>query len=80
MVTVVGDINSKDTQEMLKTLRQHYLPTTVVQLKHPDKGGLGYQQIEGKATAYVCRDQICLPATNSLATMLEQLSEKEAKH
>jgi len=79
MVTVVGDINSKDTLEMLKTLRQHYLPTTVTQLKHPDKGGLGYQQIEGKATAYVCRDQICLPATNSLATMLEQLSEKEAK-
>ena len=79
MVTVVGDDNSKDTQEMLKTLRQHYMPTTVIQLKDPDKAGLGYQQIESKATAYVCRDQTCLPATDSIATMLEQLGIKE-KH
>ena len=79
MVTVVGETNSKDTQEMLKTLRKHYMPTTAIQLKDPDKAGLGYQQIEGKATAYVCRDQTCLPATDSLATMLERLGIKE-KH
>jgi hypothetical protein len=80
LVSVVGETNSKDTQEMLKTLRQNYLPTTIIQLKHTDKAGLGYQQIEGKATAYVCRDQTCLPATDILATMLERLGAKKEKH
>ena len=60
-VVLVGDLKEKDTQEMLNALRKHYLPTTVIALKHPSKAGLGYQQIEGKATAYVCRDQTCLP-------------------
>jgi len=46
-------------------------------LKHPDKAGLGYSQIEGKATAYVCRDQTCLPPTDSLTVMLEQLGIKQ---
>jgi uncharacterized protein YyaL (SSP411 family) len=79
-VTIVGDLKEDDTQEMLRTIRQHYLPTSIILLKHPDKAGLGYQQIEGKATAYVCRDQTCLPATNSLAVMLEQLGIKQENH
>ncbi|MGA2681319.1 MAG: thioredoxin domain-containing protein [Candidatus Bathyarchaeia archaeon] len=80
MVTVIGDLNAKDTQEMLKTLRHNYLPTAVIALTTPDKAGLAYQQIEGKATAYVCRDQTCLPPTENLSTMLEQLGIKEEKH
>ncbi len=58
---------------MLDALKKHYLPTTTVSLKSPEKSAFDYQQIEGKATAYVCRDQMCLPATNHIATMLEQL-------
>jgi hypothetical protein len=76
-VTVVGYPKEDDTQEMLRTIRQHYLPTTIILLKHPDKAGLGYQQIERKATAYVCRDQTCLPPTSSLTVMLEQLGIKQ---
>ena len=72
-VILVGDLKEKDTTDMLSALSKRYLPTTVVALKHPSKAGLGYQQIEGKATAYVCRDQTCLPPTNSHALMLEQL-------
>jgi uncharacterized protein len=72
-IVLVGDLKEKDTAEMLNTLRKHYLPSTVVAFKHPSKAGLGYQQIDGKATAYVCRDQTCLPPTNSLKLMLEQL-------
>jgi hypothetical protein len=75
-VTVVGDLKEDDTQEMLRTIRRHYLPTTIILLKHPNKAGLSYQQIEGKATAYVCRDQTCLPPTNNLALMLQQLDVK----
>jgi hypothetical protein len=76
MVTVVGDIEAEDTKELLEPLRRHYLPTTVVALKSPDKAGLGFQQIDGKATAYVCRDQTCLPATTIPATMVQQLDIK----
>jgi uncharacterized protein YyaL (SSP411 family) len=72
-VVLVGDLNQKDTSDMLDALKQHYLPTTVITLKQSSKASLGYSQIEGKATAYVCRDQTCLPATNNIKTMLEQL-------
>jgi uncharacterized protein YyaL (SSP411 family) len=72
-VTIVGDRTQKETVEMVDSLRKHYLPATIVLLKSPDKAGFGYQQIDGKATAYVCSDQMCLPATNQIHTMLEQL-------
>ena len=79
-VTVVGDLKEKDTVEMLNAIRKHYLPSTVIALKNPSKAGLGYEQIEGKATAYVCQNQTCLPPTNSLMLMLEQLGRKQEKH
>jgi uncharacterized protein YyaL (SSP411 family) len=75
-VTLVGDLKQKDTTEMLDALRKHYLPTTTVTLKSPEKSALGYQQIDGKATAYVCKDQMCLPATNDKLVMLEHLGVK----
>ena len=79
-VTLVGDLKEKSTQEMLNALRKHYLPTTVIDFKYPSRAGLSYQQIEGKATAYVCQNQTCLPPTNSLMVMLEQLGIKQEKH
>ncbi len=74
-VVLVGNLNEKDTSDMLNTLRKHYLPTTIILLKRPSKAGLGYPQIEGKATAYVCRDQTCLPPTNSSTSLIEQLKK-----
>ena len=79
-VILVGDLKQKDTSDMLSALRKHYLPSTVIALKHPSKAGLDYQQIEGKATAYVCQNQTCLPPTNSLTLMLEQIGVKQEKH
>ncbi len=79
-VTIIGDLKETETQEMLKSIRKQYLPNAVIALKHPDKAGFGYPQIEGKATAYVCRDQTCLPPTNSIMAMLEQLGVKQEKH
>ncbi|MFB3889816.1 MAG: thioredoxin domain-containing protein [Candidatus Bathyarchaeia archaeon] len=72
-VILVGDLGEKDTDYMLVALRRHYLPNTVVSLKQPGLAGLGYEKIDGKATAYVCRDQTCLPPTNSVEKMLESL-------
>ena len=79
-VTLVGDLREKDTAEMLNALRKHYLPTTVIAFKYPSRAGLGFEQIEGKATAYVCQNQTCLPPTTSLMMMLEQLGVKQEKH
>ena len=72
-VIIVGDPTQKDAKEMLEALKTYYLPTTTLAIKNPDKAGLSYQQIDGKATAYVCQDKMCLPATNNFQTMFEQL-------
>jgi uncharacterized protein YyaL (SSP411 family) len=72
-IILVGEQTHKDTAEMLDALKRNYLPTTTVAIKRPEKSAFDYQQIDGKATAYVCRNQMCLPATNSVAIMLEQL-------
>lgn len=72
-VTLVGEPQEKDIQSMIAALNQHYLPNLTVSVVAPNPSTLGYQKLEGKATAYVCQDQMCLPATNSHTKMLEFL-------
>lgn len=72
-VVLVGDLKGEDSQLMLDALRRNYLPTTTVQFKSPKNADAGYQQIDGKATVYVCQNQTCLPPTNSTELMLKQL-------
>ena len=72
-VALVGEQTNTNTIDMLNALKRHYMPATTVAIVRPDKSALDYQQIEGKTTAYVCRDQMCLPPTNNLAIMLQQL-------
>jgi uncharacterized protein YyaL (SSP411 family) len=76
-VILVGAPREKDTLALLGSLRKRFLPNLVVSLRKPDAAGLGYEMVDGKATAYVCRDQTCMPATNSAAKMLELLSAGE---
>ena len=78
-VVLVGDLKEKDTVVMLNALRKQYLPFAVVVLKNPSLAGFGYMQIDGKATAYVCQNQTCLPATDNVNVMLEQLGVKQEK-
>jgi uncharacterized protein YyaL (SSP411 family) len=70
---LVGDLQEDSMQSMLAALKGSYLPNTVVSMRPPGKAGLGYEKIEGKATAYVCRDQTCMPPTNKPEKMLELL-------
>jgi uncharacterized protein YyaL (SSP411 family) len=72
-VILIGDLNDGNTVALLKPLRENYLPNVVVSLKSQDNAGLGYEKMEGKTTAYVCRDQMCLPPTNKTEKMLELL-------
>ncbi|MGD6933250.1 MAG: thioredoxin domain-containing protein [Candidatus Bathyarchaeia archaeon] len=72
-IVLVGEPNDAGTVKMLEALQQRYLPNTAVQLRTLDGS---YKQLEGKATAYVCHRQTCLPPTNNIELMLELLKEK----
>jgi len=72
-VILVGDPQEDSMKTMLGALKTGYLPNRMVSLRLPEKAGLGYEKIEGKATAYVCRDQTCMPPTNKTEKMLEFL-------
>lgn len=72
-VILVGEPQESSTQAMLGALRMHYLPGLTVSLRTPNSAGLGYEKIDDKATAYVCRGQTCMPPTNNPAKMLELL-------
>ena len=77
-VVLVGDPEDKDTMDMLVALRKNYLPNLTVTMYNPKKrktsvSDVGYEKIDDKTTAYVCRDQTCMPPTNSVEKMLELL-------
>lgn len=76
-VTVVGDPRNKDVKTMLKAFNDHYLPNAVLSMKLPERPGLGYEQINGRATAYVCRDKACFAPTNKTDRMLKLLEIRE---
>lgn len=73
-VILVGEANVEDTVKLLEPLRTNYLPNLVVKLITLNKAGFGYEIINGKTTAYVCRNQVCLPPTNEQTKMLELLN------
>ncbi|MCW3996028.1 MAG: thioredoxin domain-containing protein [Candidatus Bathyarchaeota archaeon] len=79
-VVLVGTLAEKDTLVMLTALRKKYLPNLTVILWTPEKAklaprGINYEKIDGKATAYVCRAQTCMPPTNSINEMLKLLGQ-----
>jgi len=69
-VILVGEPEEDSMRRMLDALKMGYLPNMVVSLRLPGKAGLNYKKIEGKATAYVCRNQTCMPPTNKKTKML----------
>jgi uncharacterized protein YyaL (SSP411 family) len=73
---VVGESGWDSTLKMLDLVRKRYVPNLVVSVRTPEKSGFGYEALNGKATAYVCRNQICMPPTNDPAKMLELLGQK----
>jgi uncharacterized protein YyaL (SSP411 family) len=78
-VTLVGELEEKDAQTMLVELRKVYRPNLTVTLWNAERAktapvGVSYSKIDGKATAYVCKGQTCLPPTSDVAKMLDYLS------
>jgi uncharacterized protein YyaL (SSP411 family) len=66
-IAIVGDNRSEDARTLLDACASGYRPHQVVALGRPDLEGAiipllqNRGQIDGRATAYVCVDAICLP-------------------
>jgi uncharacterized protein YyaL (SSP411 family) len=89
-IVVAGSAGAADTQHMLKLARSKFLPNAVVLLH--DQGNAdtslyelipfvkGQTPVEGKATAYVCRNYACSEPVNSVGEfekMLAAIGPKE---
>jgi hypothetical protein len=83
-IVIIGDPADKDTRDLLAAIHRTFLPGSVVLVIPPGASGEAIRrlapyttslaQIDGKATAYVCRDYTCaLPTTDvaQLEAMLE---------
>jgi len=85
-VVIAGDPQASDTQAMLAALRMRFLPHAVVVLRPEDNEGehivrlapfTEFQQsLEGRATAYVCRNFACKQPTTDIDQMLSLLAEE----
>lgn len=87
VVVIAGDTGAEDTKAMLAVLRREFMPGKVVILRHskdPEITGIAeyardLMSIEGKATAYVCRNYSCqLPVTDAgkMMGLLKSMAEK----
>jgi uncharacterized protein YyaL (SSP411 family) len=72
-VVLVGESKEENMLNLLVHLRKTFFPNMVVSLKTLSGAGFGYEKIDGKVTAYVCRERTCMPPTNSAEKMLEFL-------
>lgn len=85
-VVIVGNEKAEDTKIMLKTLREYFIPNKIVifrsnEDKKPDIINLAeftrdQTGINGKATAYICRNYSCNMPTTDVNKMLELLNVK----
>ena len=81
-IAIVGDPAAADTRALLAEVRRRYLPNSVLALAAPgdaaapelipllaDRG-----QIDGRATAYVCRNFVCNLPVNETEALAAQLT------
>jgi len=79
-IAIIGDPSAADTLEMLNVVYGHYRPSKVVALGMPDEAGepvvpllAGRTQLEGQATAYVCRRFTCQRPVTTATDLAAQL-------
>jgi hypothetical protein len=74
-LVIVGAPDGEDTAELLRAARSRFLPNKVVLLLPPERPEdvlaiapwlKHHTRVEGRATAYVCRDRVCgLPVADA---------------
>ena len=77
-IVLVGEPSNQDTIKMLNAIRKNYFPNLTIKVVNPESTisqipGMGYEKIDGRTTAYVCKDQTCMPPTNDVEKMLSYL-------
>jgi len=82
-LVIAGNTDSDDTNEMVTTIRNEYIPNKVLMQRKteqnpPDIDEFSnfveyFDNLEGKATAYVCINKTCKPPTHDLNQMIEFL-------
>ena len=81
-VAIVGDPAAHDTQSLLESINEEYAPDIVLALRHPEDDAAAEvipllaerNQVDGKATAYVCRQFVCRRPTTDLVKLREQIA------
>jgi uncharacterized protein YyaL (SSP411 family) len=67
-VAIIGDVTDDGTRQLLDAVFEHYRPNIVVAVGAGDSGIpllSGRTQLDGRATAYVCRNFVCkLPVSD----------------
>lgn len=81
-VVIVGSVDSQDTQSLLNEVNRTFLPNKILILTDGEENELtrrlpfiaGMTKMEGKATAYVCRDFACRQPVTLVEDLQVQLS------
>ncbi|MBI3949727.1 MAG: thioredoxin domain-containing protein [Acidobacteria bacterium] len=80
-IAIVGAKSSSDTQALVRTVFERFLPNKVAALKEPDDEEAGKMipllqgrwLINGKATAYVCQNFTCQMPVTEAETLAQEL-------
>jgi uncharacterized protein YyaL (SSP411 family) len=83
-IVIAGDPQAADTHQMVQALRRQFIPNKVVLLRPPGEAEdkithlaefTRYQSsLQGRATAYVCRNYRCQLPTTEVSQMLKSLN------
>lgn len=84
-IVIAGNADAADTQQMLKLIRNKFLPNAVLLLHQQEKANSAIDKtipfiqnltaIEGKATAYVCENYACKRPVNKIDDLDKLLSD-----
>ncbi|MHA2429128.1 MAG: hypothetical protein ACXADB_13995 [Candidatus Hermodarchaeia archaeon] len=82
-IVIVGDSAALDTQTMMRTINEQFIPNKVTLLIPTDEKAetvvqlapfaKDYKAIDGRATAFVCANHVCQSPTTDVKTMLKLL-------
>lgn len=86
-IIIAGKIEAADTMAVLKTIHENFIPNKILMLADGAEGQRtlakhfkfisSINQIGGKATAYICENNVCKLPTNDLKTIKQQLENKQ---
>jgi len=88
-IIIAGNADAPDVKQMLKLIHGTFLPNAVVLLHEPDKADSALYNtaafiknqtaIDGKATAYVCKNYVCKKPVNNINEFENLIAEAAAK-